>query len=286
MLQAIIHKKHRFPAGDILDDEGVPSGVEPFSLKEDTLTACVLGRFAYLPNEIRSRVWQAIIDLGAGPGRDEDFVLGPYESIEFWPSWRVPEGFDGVRREPDACVSFANAVIIVEAKRWDAPMQSVDQWIGEIRAFGETREPPLGNRRLFLFALGGLGNQENTYREEALCRFKHEEIAAMPVLLSWRRLWRDILFPAMPKERSARSEYAVLRDIECSLEMHDISTARLKELKDFHALAVRLPVSPDACNILPPLAGNSFVALPDIDAFVRRAKGIPNTFTVLEVLPR
>ncbi|MDK2846346.1 MAG: hypothetical protein PWR18_948 [Synergistales bacterium] len=123
-------------------------GKVSFDICEDSLTAAVISRMAYLPSEM---IWRLIRG-------NEDFLptfSGVLENIEFWPIWSSLDQRSYC--EPDVILEFENIDVIVEAKREDTYLQNYEQLANELRYYFAQRE---GSKKpVLLWALGGMGRQ-------------------------------------------------------------------------------------------------------------------------------
>jgi hypothetical protein len=123
--------------------------------KEDSLTAAVFTHLLHLPSEIFWRLLRNACYTHSLP----EFSGDPLQVVEFWPNWS-PEGTSNAHRVvPDLFIRFASFDLIVEAKRWDASQQSLDQWKKEVTAYANQ----YGNEGVpvRLIALGGIWSQKD-----------------------------------------------------------------------------------------------------------------------------
>ena len=108
--------------------------------REDSLTAAVFSHLLHLPIEL---FWQVLRNACGS----EHLPAYPGELIELsaWPSWCAKDTRNSSRVIPDLFLRFAELDLIVEAKRWDAPMQNPEQWRKEVQAYAneyaESRRP-------------------------------------------------------------------------------------------------------------------------------------------------
>ncbi len=141
LLNAILSGKKR---GSGLEGESVQ---DTFSGAEDTLTATVFERLAYLPDAdlidvlLSPRIW------GSGNAARPAEVM----SVSFWPRWPAVNGNSYV--EPDCVLELADRVVLVEAKRHDfadmqVPAQLANEWASASLVFQD--------KPIWLLAVGGL----------------------------------------------------------------------------------------------------------------------------------
>ena len=119
MLHAILNGKIRGLFDDI--KEGI-SWRSAYKKYEDFLTASVLGRMAYLPDD---SFWKII--KSSSVNNELPQHLGFFDRIEFWPKWAVPSWLSRKTQyiEPDAYISFEEVDMLVEAKRDDSKSQLI-----------------------------------------------------------------------------------------------------------------------------------------------------------------
>ena len=127
---------------------------------EDSLTAAVITHLLHLPSEVFWQILRKACCTNSLPER-----AGEPQDLEFWPRWDGEDTGNAHSVIPDAFVSFAAFDLIIEAKRWDYPMQDPGQWKRELVAYanvyGEDR------RLVHMLALGGLiAEQDETVTHE------------------------------------------------------------------------------------------------------------------------
>jgi hypothetical protein len=181
------------------------------TLKEDTLTASVFGRFAYLPHTLLEKIWDEILKDGSG----NTPKLGRFVEQKFWPNWNLPpEDTRGKRCQPDMLVRFEYADIIVEAKRQDAQQYS-EQWNKEFAGYEHDNNVEDLKDTVYLLAIGGYnGSDEGSPEGFRL------------VLRSWEQLWCDIL-TKFADEQDEQHVRTILDDIHVALELHNIYTSKI-----------------------------------------------------------
>lgn len=116
--------------------------------REDSLTAAVFGHLLHLPIEM---AWGVLAD--ACGSLKQPTCPGEPSAVHDWPSWNAAGTRRSERVVPDLLIRFEGFDLIIEAKRWDVPMQDVEQWRAEFQAYlneyGNDRRPA------HMLALGG-----------------------------------------------------------------------------------------------------------------------------------
>jgi hypothetical protein len=112
-----------------------------YGLNEDSLTATVFGRLAYLP----ASIWWQVFKKAAHSFSVLPDDVGELEDIQFWPWWKVrPEAvthFGQSHVQPDVYLRFSQLSVLVEAKRYDgAEMQYGKQLAAEYVAWSGSDE--------------------------------------------------------------------------------------------------------------------------------------------------
>lgn len=157
MLNAFLKGKKR---GTGAEGESLSAG---FAGAEDTLTATVFERLAYLPDKLicailfSCEIWTQSMPQPR-----------TIESVTFWPRWPTYAG--GGTVEPDCVVECDDRILVIEAKRWDYcemqnPSQLATEWLSADAYY-------LG-RPVWLLAVGGLKDTR-----EATTRLLSEKISA------------------------------------------------------------------------------------------------------------
>jgi hypothetical protein len=194
---------------------------------EDSLTAAVFSHLLHLPAEL---FWQIVRGACYFTEHLPSSVGEP--EIHFWPKWN-PEGTSNSSYvEPDLFLRFQTFDLIIEAKRWDARMQSQVQWQAELRAYaneyGEDRKP------VRMIALGGLHVERSdtlSTRRVAEDGRTHDFICPV-IMCRWqgilnqcRRRQRELNQLALQTSISA-AEARVLADVIDLFSCHGFSTGR------------------------------------------------------------
>ncbi|HEE9764885.1 TPA: F-box domain-containing protein [Pseudomonas putida] len=193
---------------------------------EDVLTASVFERLAYLPDYLFSSTLSTVLGLS----------IGAIETIEFWPSWYLP---DGRMVEPDVVISDGPQTLLVEAKRYDySRQQYASQLAAELQA--GWREGEL-TEDCILLTLGGLADfgrsaHENLYREILRCLPPEQDYRFKLVCCSWQKLFcalEDVLtkYPSSGLRR-------MLSDISDCYSWHGLSTHRPLWLSEFKSVGL------------------------------------------------
>ena len=74
--------------------------------------------------------------------------------LEWWPKWDPKGTGNNTYIEPDVFIRFREFDLIIEAKRWDSPMQNSEQWKAELKAY--INEYGARKRQVIMIALGGI----------------------------------------------------------------------------------------------------------------------------------
>ena len=240
MLHAILHGKIRGLFDGI--EEGI-SWRSAYKKYEDFLTASVLGRMAYLPDD---SFWKIIKNSSVTSGLPRE--VGFLDEIEFWPKWTVPSWLSKKFIEPDAYISFDKVDMLVEAKRDDSKSQYLTQWIKQILSLLYKRDLEGGERKPIIYwAIGGLGDtitqQEINRTAEKLQKEvtkkypnEHIQIAITP----WTNLLKTFLeLKYFLLEKVSRTSRLINIDNKRNLLrlVNDIIEAlRLHNIKEWHFL--------------------------------------------------
>lgn len=192
---------------------------------EDVLTASVFERLAYLPDNLFSSALTAVLGV----------AIGAIETIDFWPSWYLP---DGRRVEPDVVISDGQQSLLVEAKRHDySRQQYAGQLATELRA-GWSEEKLTED--CILLTLGGLTDYghracEDLHREVITSLPPGKEYRFKLVCCSWQQLFCAL--EETLKEHPSPGLQRMLSDISECYYWHGLRTHRtlwLNALKSAH----------------------------------------------------
>jgi hypothetical protein len=124
---------------------------------EDSLTAAVFSHLLHLPSEYFWRILRK-----ACPSPKFPPYPGEPICIHAWPNWNASGTKNTDRVIPDLVIEFRPFDLIIEAKRWDVPMQDKDQWNNELIAY--TNEYGMKKHEVRMIALGGI----HSYADEPL----------------------------------------------------------------------------------------------------------------------
>lgn len=205
MLQAIHHNKV---------GKAIPTG--SFSGKEDTLTASVVGRLQYLPEDtfwsiIRGACGRLTVGLPESIGEVLDF--------RFWERLNATGTKNERDVEPDVWVVTNLFDIIIEAKRSDCSAdnsQYEDQWRNQVIALQNTygKEEP---KPLIYIAIGG-----NDSLRDTTVQIKEKEFIIHTA--SWYNLLNTVLNELNDIEGEGLPNHTkrVLQDIVLALQIHRI----------------------------------------------------------------
>lgn len=124
--------------------------------KEDFRTSTIVGILLFLPDSL---LWSILREACFGcrrlPGE-----AGELLHYDFWPHWSADNTSNNDYVEPDVFLSFENADVIIEAKRFDESGQYFEEWKNELIAY--SNEYTNGSKPVFLIALGGNGVKKET----------------------------------------------------------------------------------------------------------------------------
>lgn len=154
---------------------------------EDSLTAAVLTHLLQLPAEI---FWKILYN--ACPTNCLPKNPGEPVSIDFWPNWNPDKTKNNTYVEPDVFVRFTDWDLIIEAKRWDRPMQDPNQWKNEVIAYANE----YGSEKVHvsMIALGGIWSTDDD-------KVIHDEIIC-PVHMC---KWSDVLAECQRMQRELKN---------------------------------------------------------------------------------
>ena len=151
MLHAILNGKIRGLFEDI--EEGI-SWRSAYKESEDFLTASVVGRMAYLPDDT---FWKIIKNSSVTSGLPRD--VGFLAKVEFWPKWTAPSWLSRKFIEPDVYISFEKVDILAEAKKDDSKLQDLTQWMEQIFSLLYKRELEEEEKKPIIYwIIGGMGD--------------------------------------------------------------------------------------------------------------------------------
>jgi hypothetical protein len=121
---------------------------------EDSLTASVFSHLLHLPVEVFWALLRSACHSSELPAS-----VGEPETVQFLPSWDPTGTQNEARVIPDLFIRFPEIDLIIEAKRWDIPMQDPEQWKRELIAYDN--EYGKEDRQVLFVAIGGLLSHEN-----------------------------------------------------------------------------------------------------------------------------
>jgi hypothetical protein len=125
--------------------------------REDSLTAAVFSHLLHLPSEV---FWDIMHDASSSSSLRK--YSGEPRCIHAWPNWSAEGTRNSDRVIPDLVIEFDAFDLIVEAKRWDHPMQDTSQWKAELKAY--INEYGAKKRPVIMIALGGI----HSHKDEVL----------------------------------------------------------------------------------------------------------------------
>jgi hypothetical protein len=201
--------------------------------REDSLTAAVFGHLLHLPME---QCWQILRD--ACPSSQFPEFPGDPLAIHAWPSWSAKGTSNTHRVVPDLVIEFKAFDLIVEAKRWDVPMQDKEQWKRELKAY--VTEYGSKKRAVIMLALGGIHTHQDDELEAVwnpggpdehpfncpvfMCQWSS-------VLLACQRQKRKLLQRPETSSSRALADIRILDDLTSLFVRHDF--APLRWFEDF-----------------------------------------------------
>ncbi|WP_175970904.1 hypothetical protein [Burkholderia sp. BCC0322] len=221
MLTAILQGKRR---GSGL--EGMAQQLSNATGSEDLLTSLVFERVSYLSDDALSVFWTALLPEDVAP-------FGRIERIEFWPRFEL----EGRLVEPDVLLETENALIVVEAKRWDqADLQYAAQAVQELLAVA-AGEPRADELPLVLLLVGGRQDTspESTSAFEAVVQEQlvGERLFAEATIRAVK--WTDML-EAFGVVALLHSGYQRMRDdVEAGLKFHGLLREPDLRLHELHS---------------------------------------------------
>jgi hypothetical protein len=213
---------------------------------EDLLTSLVFERVSYLSDDALSAFWAALLPEDVRP-------FGRIERVEFWPRVEL----EGRLVEPDVLLVTENALVVVEAKRWDQmDLQYSAQIAQEVLAVAAT-EPLAEELPLVLLLVGGRQDTspESTSAFEALVQeqlvgeeFSDEiEIHAVK--------WADTLNAFGAIAHLHPGHQRMRDDVEAGLRFHGLvrePEVRLHQLRranlTVETFGLVIPVCPTVCS--------------------------------------
>jgi len=195
--------------------------------REDSLTASVFGHLLHLPSEV---FWTILKNACPSPA----FPAYPGEplAIHAWPNWNGAGTRNSVRVIPDLVMEFEAFDLIVEAKRWDIPMQDEEQWEAELKAY--LNEYGSRRRSVKMLALGGIHFQNDeqlldSWKADSASNLKQIQFIC-PVHMCQ---WSSLLLACQRQKRQ--------------LELGDHTSRTLADLRilnDLTALFIRHGITP------------------------------------------
>jgi hypothetical protein len=189
--------------------------------REDSLTAAVFGHLLHLPIEL---FWQLLMKACIR----HELPNSPSELEEILP-W-VPCDAQGTSNDqrviPDLLLRFTEFDLLVEAKRWDRPMQSLEQLHNELRAYHNRFG---NNKRMYMLAIGGVTGAEklNEGTSLSLCTWQN-------LLTQCRRLQKQLR--TNPDKGSQQSAHVrILEDTISLFRHHNFLPLKWFDDFDFHS---------------------------------------------------
>lgn len=241
MLKALLHGKVGSSLSRIEEGESWRSLLQT---TEDFLTALVLSRLAYLPD---NAFWNILRESAVPKGLLPD---GRYQLVSstFWPRWAAPQK-DRMYTEPDAVLVFMTKEkeefigLIIEAKV-EGGAQREDQWANEWSAWKEQEGGSGMPGKTFLLAIGGIDPlrpqvvADLERKANALLEKRHESTPLKAIACSWGSLLQAVLL-----HMDQTTDESVLRILEDIVEGMDLSGIRNPNwLDDLGSAARKLQV--------------------------------------------
>ncbi len=195
--------------------------------REDSLTAAVIGHLLHLPSE---DFWQILRDACPSPNFP-DYPGEPLQ-IHAWPNWNAAGTRNSGRVIPDLVIEFGPFDLIIEAKRWDHPMQDYEQWKAELKAY--INEYGARKRPVKMIALGGIHSHQDKPLSD-IWRAGHphvsdEHVFSCPVHMCQ---WSSVLLACQRRRRELAEGHCTSR-----------SRADLRILSDVTELFIRHGFAP------------------------------------------
>jgi hypothetical protein len=222
MLQALIHNKARWN----LDSGETQITVRPgYGLNEDSMTASIFGRLAYLP----ARIWWQVFKRAALSSSVLPDDIGELEDIQFWPRWDVrPEAVALFKQNhviPDVYLRFSDLTILVEAKRYDsAEMQYGKQLAAEYVAWSASDENDR-DAPCVVLAIGGHKTVDAHLYGEMQKNLNRLELDLRPPILAsveWTGLLTELTRLQEARTFPDYGSGRIIDDIIAALELHGV----------------------------------------------------------------
>lgn len=196
---------------------------------EDSLTACVFSHLLHLPVQM---FWGIL--RGACYSSELPEFVGEPETVQLLPSWDPTGTQNEGRVIPDLFIRFPELDLIIEAKRWDIPMQSSVQWENELIAYHN--EYGKDNRPVGLLALGGL----HSHRSEKI-NGSTVHMCSWNALLNACQNTIAVLELSLPTSSHVSAQVRILKDLVALFGWHDFRVIHWFDPKTFEPH--RLPSS-------------------------------------------
>lgn len=203
--------------------------------REDSLTAAIFSHLLHLPSEV---FWQ--IMRAACPSAHFPTYPGEPRLIHAWPNWSAAGTRNSDRVIPDLAMEFDDFDLIIEAKRWDRPMQDREQWEAELQAY--VNEYGSRKRPVIMVALGGIHSHEDetvkAVRHSMNANEEESQEVVCPVhMCQWSSIllacqrWRRKLGLAANRSSRDLADMRILNDLASLFIRHGI--VPLRSFDDF-----------------------------------------------------
>lgn len=217
--------------------------------REDSLTAATFSHLLHLPNEV---FWHIIHDACTSASLRE--YSGEPRRIHAWPNWNAAGTRNSDRVIPDLVIEFDFFDLIVEAKRWDHPMQDSSQWQAELKAYINEYGPR--KRKVIMIALGGIhshndDNLKDVWQSKSVSGEESFEFSCTVYMCQWssillacQRHKREL---ENSTERSSRilADLRILNDLTELFSRHGFVPLRWFEDFDFKSNLLNASVDSD-----------------------------------------
>lgn len=193
---------------------------------EDSLTATIFSRLAYLGDEVLASLMNSGILDALGPSSWPDWPTNLHEGPRYWPALKpAPEDPNRDKVEPDVVLVYETCVIVIEVK-WQESEHGWEQWRTQIRAARQAF-PKHEIRFLAVGPRHGTRLTHHALAEELFHRFSSQTIPRIPVAwLDWRVLYDALECMKRTDTHLPQATRLVVDDLCAALEHRGFCRAR------------------------------------------------------------